>query len=417
MKSRNILGMCVVALFWSSCVVLAAEWQTLFDGNSLTGWQNPYAWGKSTVVDGEIHLVANKKFFLCSEKEYGDFIFEVEVKMPEGKSNSGFMFRAAKKHNKVWGYQAEVDTDVRAWSGGIYGESFGAWRFQPRKPVGSPAGCAYRTATKGSFKRHDWNKYRIHCEGSRLRVYVNDILCSDYFDDSRDKGYIALQHHGEKGKVYRFRNIRIKEIEKPECFGHDSKEVFNEHFDEGKMKQEWIPTDSGAWELTKANDSGVLSLKRQSKYKPPSRSPQSILWLTKDSPKSFVMDVLAKSTDKKGGAHQDLCLFFGGKDKNHFYYVHLAPKADPHAHSIFIVDGKPRLSIATKRTDGIKWGDDWHRLRIERDGESGRISVYFDDFKTPIMEAVNKHFIGGGIGVGSFDNTGYFDDIRVVEVK
>ena len=25
-------------------------------------------------------------------------------------------------------------------------------------------------------------------------------------------GHIALQHHGEKGKTYRFRNIRLREL-------------------------------------------------------------------------------------------------------------------------------------------------------------------------------------------------------------
>jgi len=186
-------------------------WINLFDGKTLAGWNNPYEWGKATVANGEIHLVASKKFFLCTEKPYSNFIFEAEVKMPEGKSNSGFLFRCHVKPNRAFGYQAEVDTSDRAWSGGLYDEGRRGW-LNPRKPNDSSSGNAFREKTKGSFRRHGWNKYKIHVEGTRIRIWVNGILCTDYTDAADATGHIGLQHHGEKGQIYRFRNIRIKEL-------------------------------------------------------------------------------------------------------------------------------------------------------------------------------------------------------------
>ena len=97
-------------------------WTPLFDGQTLTGWTNPYTWGKAWAEDGQIVLQADKKFFLVTEKQYRDFIFEGEVKMPEGTSNSGFMFRCHVQPNNVFGYQAEVDPSARQWSGGLYDE-------------------------------------------------------------------------------------------------------------------------------------------------------------------------------------------------------------------------------------------------------------------------------------------------------
>ena len=198
----------------SGCICINAKdtgWTNLFDGKTLKGWNNPYEWGKATVVDGEIHLVASRKFFLCTEKTYSNFIFEAEVKMPEGKSNSGFLFRCHVEPNKAYGYQAEVDTDVRAWSGGLYDEGRRGW-LHPKKPNDSPSGDAFREKTQGSFKRHDWNKYKIQVEGDHIRIWVNGVLCTDYTDDVDAAGYIGLQHHGETGKLYRFRNIRIQEL-------------------------------------------------------------------------------------------------------------------------------------------------------------------------------------------------------------
>ena len=40
-----------------------------------------------------------------------------------------------------------------------------------------------------------------------------------------------------------------------------------------------------------------------------------------------------------------------GSDATHFFYVHVAKKADPHANNIFLVDGAERVAVATKTTE------------------------------------------------------------------
>lgn len=212
MKKLPIILLSATVLLCSSFIQDKEKgWIELFDGTTLNGWTNPYDHGEARVVDGAIHLVANDKFFLVTEKTYSDFIFEGEVKLPEGKSNSGFMFRCHVKPNRVWGYQAEVDASNRAWSGGLYDEGRRGW-LHPLKPNDSLSGDTFREKTKDSFKRYDWNKYRIKAEGNRLQIWVNGVLCTDYIDDMDAEGYIGIQHHGEDGQVYRFRNIRIKEL-------------------------------------------------------------------------------------------------------------------------------------------------------------------------------------------------------------
>ena len=182
---------------------------SLFDGKSLELWENPYHYGDAKVVEGEIHLTANKKFFLCSKEKYADFIFEVEIHLPEGKANSGVMFRANKQPNKVFGYQAECDGSERKWSGGLYDEGRRGW-LHPKKPDDSESGKAFREGPGQAFKRNDWNLYRIECKGDKITISVNGTLCTQYTDDTDSEGYIGLQHHGEKAQTYRFRNPRIK---------------------------------------------------------------------------------------------------------------------------------------------------------------------------------------------------------------
>ncbi len=44
---------------------------------------------------------------------------------------------------------------------------------------------------------------------------------------------------------------------------------------------------------------------------------------------------------------------------------------------------------------------------------TGSIEVFFDNMDKPIMRAQDKTFLSGGIGFGSFDDTGNLDDVIV----
>lgn len=184
-------------------------WNDLFNKKDLDGWFTSHDWGEIKIVDEAIHLKANKKFFLLTKKEYADFVFEGEILMPEGKANSGFMFRCAAEQNNVWGYQAEVDPSERQWSGGLYDEGRRGW-LNPK--TGDDESIGKFLAQGDPFKPGEWNRYRIHAEGDRLQIWVNDVQMTDYRDSMDSQGHIGIQHHGERGKVYRFRNLRVKEL-------------------------------------------------------------------------------------------------------------------------------------------------------------------------------------------------------------
>jgi len=188
-----------------------ADWETLFDGASLEGWTNPYDWGEADVVDGQIHLQASEKFFLITEDTYDDFVFEGEVRVPDRESNSGFMFRAQVDTNRVYGYQAEVDPSDRAWSGGLYDEGRRGW-LHPAEGD-STAGVTFRKEHGDAFNPDDWNEYRIRAEGDSLQIWVNGERTTAYQDTVDTDGVIGIQHHGEDGKIYRFRNLRVRELD------------------------------------------------------------------------------------------------------------------------------------------------------------------------------------------------------------
>jgi len=191
-------------------------WTELFDGETLAGWHNPYPHGEARVADGIIKLEANKKFFLTSDRSFSDFELEAEIKLPPGEANSGILFRAQQKPDgSMFGYQAECDGSDRRWSGGLYDEGRRGW-IHPKKPLDDPYNAEHWTAERrDALERDAWNHFRIRCQGDQIEIWVNGVKTTDLRDTTDNEGPIAIQHHGEKGQVYAFRNIRIREITTP----------------------------------------------------------------------------------------------------------------------------------------------------------------------------------------------------------
>nr|HPN71861.1 DUF1080 domain-containing protein [Saprospiraceae bacterium] len=186
----------------------------LFDGKTLNGWTQKGGEAKYAVVKGEIvgTTVANTpNSFLCTEKEYGDFILEMDLKL-DAPMNGGVQFRSLSKadyqNGRVHGYQMEVDPTTRAWSGGIYDEGRRDWLYNLNiNPEGQKA-----------FKMGQWNKYRIEAIGSTIRTFINGIPTAHLIDDMTAKGFIGLQVHSiyaemKEGMQIRWKNIRIQTMD------------------------------------------------------------------------------------------------------------------------------------------------------------------------------------------------------------
>jgi hypothetical protein len=193
------------------------------------------------------------------------------------------------------------------------------------------------------------------------------------------------------------------------------KVLYEQNFDNESSLKQFQMTDTNAWKFVKTDDGhgGSMELVQQSKYKPIVRSPVNIALIANKVFNDFVLEADMIQTGKEYG-HRDMCIFYGFQSPTNFYYTHIATAADPNAHNTFIVDGAPRKNFATETTKGVNWGlNVWHKVRIERTVNDGMIKVYFDDMTKPIMVAQNDKFKSGGIGFGSFDDTGRVDNIRI----
>lgn len=190
----------------------AGPWEPLFNGHDLSGWQQINGNAPYAVVDGAIvgtTVAESPNSFLATEKTYGDFILEFDVKQDGGPTNSGVQFRSLSlpdvNDGRVHGYQFELDPSARGWTGGIYDEARRGWLYPG----------SLNPAAKELYQYGRWNRIRIEAIGPSLRTWVNGAPVAHVIDDLTKEGFIALQVHSvgkpdQAGRRILWRNIRIQ---------------------------------------------------------------------------------------------------------------------------------------------------------------------------------------------------------------
>jgi hypothetical protein len=224
MISRFLIPLTVLS--FTATLQAADEMVPLFDGKTLTGWEQHSGAAEYRVQDGAIigKTVPNTgNSFLCTDKKYSNFILELEFKV-DPSMNSGVQFRsnyytketeieiAGKKKkfpaDRVHGYQFEIDPSPRAYTGGIYDEGRRGWLFDLKN----------NEAARKAFKQGEWNQIRIECRGDSLKTFINGVAAADLKDSVTAEGVIALQVHGigknqaAVGKEVMWKNIRLQEL-------------------------------------------------------------------------------------------------------------------------------------------------------------------------------------------------------------
>lgn len=171
-----------------------------------------------TVEDGVLRPGARRGTWLVSEKEYGDFALEFEIKLTE-KGNSGVALRAPMKGDPAFdGMELQV-ADLR---------------YNPGAKDSELTGGVYRAIapTEQVYQPTEWNRVRVELRGDRLRATINDKLVQDVdlstFDrpvkrhDGRDappikdrprRGHIGFQHLSRENAPVQIRNARIQALD------------------------------------------------------------------------------------------------------------------------------------------------------------------------------------------------------------
>lgn len=202
------------------------DFKSIFNGKNLDGWTQKNGTASYRIEKGAIigkTMEGSPNSFLCTDKLYGDFELQFEVKLINDELNSGVQIRSQTKElndkeksrgdkfGRVNGPQVEIEAtkEKGAESGYVYGEAIGGWMTPKEKLI-----------PHKNFKNGKWNKYRILAKGPVIKTWVNGNQVSDLKDEekykSHSKGFIGLQVHSIKKGTgpyeVAWRNIKIKEL-------------------------------------------------------------------------------------------------------------------------------------------------------------------------------------------------------------
>jgi len=225
---RRILTTIVAALTLAFSVssVSADEVVEIFNGKDFTGWTKRGGDATYAVDNGEIvgRSVPNTpNTFLTTDKEFGDFVLELDFKLDPKDFNSGVQIRSHARpegdRERVYGYQVEMDTDPdRPWTGGIYFEGgskdpSGKWI----RKAGWLNNLEKNEPAQKARRLGEWNHFKIVANGRRIQTWLNGVPAADFTDDDdkavTPKGFIALQVHGvgnkRETKEVRWKNIKL----------------------------------------------------------------------------------------------------------------------------------------------------------------------------------------------------------------
>lgn len=189
----------------------------LFNGQDLTGWKafagdpKRQATKFGVTKDGELSL-KNGPGDLQTEKEFADFVLQLECKTNGKGLNSGVFFRGLPGQYQQ-GYEAQIQNSY-----------LGDDR---TKPLDFGTGAIYRRVPARRVVSNDdeWFTLTVAATGPHISTWVNGYPTVSWTDDRKasenarqglktGKGVISLQGHDPTTDLL-FRNVRIGELPEP----------------------------------------------------------------------------------------------------------------------------------------------------------------------------------------------------------
>ncbi len=229
------------------CVCPAADFQSLFNGEDLTGWAGSH--GAWTVEDGVIRCTGRKdggrNWLIWRGGDIEDFELRLKVRFTSG--NSGIQVRSEERDGfQVSGCQMEVASS----------EKMGLWHhsLSPEKYRSHPATARQRriisasgdktaeefgasASVQAAFKDGEWNDVVVVGRGTKLVQIVNGVVLAELIDHdlkfARRTGVLALQDH-DKGTVAEFKGIYLKRL-----VADAGTLVFEDSFERASLGDSW----------------------------------------------------------------------------------------------------------------------------------------------------------------------------------
>lgn len=280
----RILG--ALLLVTISVISIAEDgFTSLFDGKSLQDWVNvncdESTW---TVKDNMIHCTGVPTGELRTERQYENFILELEWRHLKPGGNAGLFVWAGPISAPGVPFLRAIEIQILDHAYGksdwftTHGDIFpihGSTMI-PDPPSRGSRSFPSEMRSKGT---PEWNHYRVTCNNGVVKLAVNGKEVSGGRECRYRKGYIALE---SEGGIVDYRNIRIKELPST----HPSPEEIAP-IDEG-FKSIYNGVNLNGWRVPEGSEGHWKASDWRLTYDGKSEAEDKHLW-TEKSYRNFVM--------------------------------------------------------------------------------------------------------------------------------
>lgn len=221
----------IAVMFWLTAGQLVAdEFQSIFDGETLKGWKalDMSYWSvRDGAITGEStadHPCASNQFIVWQGGNVKDFELKLKFRVKGNGCNSGVQFRSKLKRNGLAvGYQADI-FQSGPYLGGVCDELHS--RNGPelltqngQKTIIDASGKRIATSldTTATMKAWgEWNDYHIIAKGQHMILSINGVKCSELIDKEEGhfdlEGILGLQLRSGAPMTVQFKEIRLKQL-------------------------------------------------------------------------------------------------------------------------------------------------------------------------------------------------------------
>lgn len=209
---------------------LAEGWISLFDGQTLYGWEaaNQADW---RVERGAIVVSSGEKGLLCTTTQFDSYVLKLEFRSAPGTNSGVFLATPRQPRNPAEDcYELNIADSDNPF------------------PTGS---LVQRKKAEGDFDSQDWQAFEVRVEGGRVQVTLDGQPVLDYEDPQPlGRGHIGLQFNS--GRV-EFRQIKLRPLGLVPIFNGRDLEGWKEYPDlASKFRvtdEGWLHVENGRGQL------------------------------------------------------------------------------------------------------------------------------------------------------------------------
>ena len=218
--STRFISLVILFTCGTTIADIPPQWVDLFNGTNLNNWVDVNTSSETwKAEDGVLTCTGLPIGVMRSDRQYENFILEIEWRHLKKKGNSGvFLWSDALpgKNRLPMGMEVQMleldwinkgDDKPKAPIGYISGELFGAGGMTATPE--NPRGKRSRSKELRCKGVGEWNKYVIIAVDGAVKLSINGKFVNGIRDASKKKGYLCLE---SEGSPIEFRNIRILEL-------------------------------------------------------------------------------------------------------------------------------------------------------------------------------------------------------------